>query len=114
MISPRIHDLESRHHRARRIALLRSCLTGLHLAGHGSCLRAAETDSSSNHVTHGPKLGLGPGSPGPGKTSPPPIMTLRIITLVFLGCLGASLAAGAAATAGARPNLILILADDLG
>jgi len=41
-------------------------------------------------------------------------MTLRIITLVFLGCLGASLAAGAAATAGARPNLILILADDLG
>lgn len=58
MTSRRIHIMKSLHHRASRIALLLSCLTGLHLAGHVSCLRAAETDYSTNHVTHGPMLGL--------------------------------------------------------
>jgi uncharacterized sulfatase len=41
-------------------------------------------------------------------------MTSRILTLLLLGCLGAPLASPAAPAAPARPNIIFILADDLG
>ncbi len=41
-------------------------------------------------------------------------MIHRILTILLLGSLGASLTVRAATTATARPNIILILADDLG